>query len=491
MAARLAENLKFTANDINGDPWVGAKLYSYETGTTNPKTTWVDSVKSAPNANPMVLDSYGQATVFIDSTDGAYRFRLVSPGGVIIWTVDNVKAPLELLDEDAMTSNSASAVPSQQSTKAYVDALRTDMGNLIDQDLREAATPNFAGLTIGNVALGTAIFFNANQNLATTSSPAFAGCSVGGSPVLTQANYTPDNVVALEASTSVTVGSGGTYATITAALQALVDTYYPTYRTGGIRATINLLTGFIMAEQIIANGIDLSWITIVGVDAETVINRSSLTLAVNESRIPAFGAVNGGKSPLINQLFSMNTTGTATGRDGFFAHGAGSVINVASGAGVKNAGGYGLHAYNGAVINAAGAICSGAASNGALAINGATINAPSSTLTDAGINGAGAYNGSTLNLTSADVSGATSAGIFAEGASRVNAMNCDATGAGQYGVFSSKGAMVNIYGGSAKKGVDESNYDVVVAYGGMAIAHAAGGLSITANTMNPNGIIWA
>ena len=80
----------FTALDANGDPYVGGKLYTYETGTTTPKTTWTDSGKGTPNANPVILDSRGQAQVWIDNSDGNYRFRLLDSDDNTIWTIDDI-----------------------------------------------------------------------------------------------------------------------------------------------------------------------------------------------------------------------------------------------------------------------------------------------------------------------------------------------------------------------------------------------------------------
>lgn len=90
-ATSLAPQPKFTALDSNGDPLVGAFLYTYETGTTTPKETWTDATKSTPNPNPIILDSYGQANVWIDSSGGAYRLKLLDAEGDTIWTVDGIE----------------------------------------------------------------------------------------------------------------------------------------------------------------------------------------------------------------------------------------------------------------------------------------------------------------------------------------------------------------------------------------------------------------
>ena len=83
MAATLTSYPVFTAyHPITGAPLNGGKLYTFETGTSTPKTTWTDSTKGTPNANPVVLDSAGTANVWID---GSYRFRLDDSNDVVVW----------------------------------------------------------------------------------------------------------------------------------------------------------------------------------------------------------------------------------------------------------------------------------------------------------------------------------------------------------------------------------------------------------------------
>jgi len=74
----------------------------------------------------------------------------------------------------------------------------------------------------------------------------------------------------------VTVGTGGDYPTINSALEYL-SKLQPVYDSAGITATINLLAGFTMAEQVLVRGLDMGWVTIAGADAETVITHTALT----------------------------------------------------------------------------------------------------------------------------------------------------------------------------------------------------------------------
>lgn len=79
---------KFQAVDSTGAPLSGGKLYTYEPGTTTNKTTYSDSALTSANANPVVLDSRGEAAIF---GTGSYKFVLKDSDDVTVWTVDDVE----------------------------------------------------------------------------------------------------------------------------------------------------------------------------------------------------------------------------------------------------------------------------------------------------------------------------------------------------------------------------------------------------------------
>lgn len=74
--------------DANGEPLVGGKLYSYAAGTTTPLVTYTDYGGGTANANPVVLDSRGEASVWLGSA--RYKLKLTTATDVDIWTVDDV-----------------------------------------------------------------------------------------------------------------------------------------------------------------------------------------------------------------------------------------------------------------------------------------------------------------------------------------------------------------------------------------------------------------
>jgi hypothetical protein len=81
----------FTGIDTNGDPVNGGKLHTYVAGTTTAQTTYSDVNLTVANANPVVLDSAGRATVFV-SGGSSFKYVLTDSDDVTLWTADNIGA---------------------------------------------------------------------------------------------------------------------------------------------------------------------------------------------------------------------------------------------------------------------------------------------------------------------------------------------------------------------------------------------------------------
>ncbi len=87
--AVLTSYPKFQAFDGSGDPLSGGKIYTYTSGTSTPKTTYTDAGGGTPNTNPVILNSRGEASIWLD-TDAAYRFIIKDSTDTTITTVDNI-----------------------------------------------------------------------------------------------------------------------------------------------------------------------------------------------------------------------------------------------------------------------------------------------------------------------------------------------------------------------------------------------------------------
>lgn len=67
---------------------VGAKIYTYEAGTTTPKATYTTAVGDVANANPVICDARGEARIFLGA--GQYRIIMKNAAGTTIRDDDNV-----------------------------------------------------------------------------------------------------------------------------------------------------------------------------------------------------------------------------------------------------------------------------------------------------------------------------------------------------------------------------------------------------------------
>lgn len=144
--------------------------------------------------------------------------------------------------------------------------------------------------------------------------------------------------LALDASLEVTVGSGGDFATINAALASISTRVSRLYTVAGLTVTVRLLPGFIMAEQVIVRaGMDLSWITIVSDDAVVPVDAVAITvpLSAPDSLIPVFGATGGSKLPVIGAKFAFPVN--THGKDGVAVILGSEVRFLPGGAGVVRA----------------------------------------------------------------------------------------------------------------------------------------------------------
>lgn len=73
--------------DNAGAPLANGKLYTYAAGTTTPKATYTTAAGDIELPNPVILDAYGRAVIFIT---GSYKFTLTDVNDVLIRTTDNI-----------------------------------------------------------------------------------------------------------------------------------------------------------------------------------------------------------------------------------------------------------------------------------------------------------------------------------------------------------------------------------------------------------------
>ena len=65
------------------------KLYTYVSGTTTPQATYTDQAGTVANANPIILDSAGRATIWL-TVGETYTFALKTPADATVKTWDGI-----------------------------------------------------------------------------------------------------------------------------------------------------------------------------------------------------------------------------------------------------------------------------------------------------------------------------------------------------------------------------------------------------------------
>lgn len=86
--ATLATNVSFQCLGLDGKPLAEGKVYTYEAGTTTPKSTYTTMAGDVPNLNPVILDQNGKAKIFLG--DGAYRMRILDSNDALIDDINQI-----------------------------------------------------------------------------------------------------------------------------------------------------------------------------------------------------------------------------------------------------------------------------------------------------------------------------------------------------------------------------------------------------------------
>lgn len=142
--------------DAAGVPLAGGLLYTYIAGTTTPQATYTDSTSATANSNPIVLDSRGEANIWLSGS--TYKFKLCDSTNTEIWTVDNIAAPSTALSP-VFTSN---VTISDDSSGPALLITQTGAGPAIRvQDSADPDASPFIVDTSGQVGIGTASPANA------------------------------------------------------------------------------------------------------------------------------------------------------------------------------------------------------------------------------------------------------------------------------------------------------------------------------------------
>ena len=149
--AVLTPQPKMQFTTAAGVPLSGGKVYTYIAGTTTPQATFTDYSGATPNTNPVILDSRGEANIWLGGA--LYKFKLTDANDVEIWVVDYISAPTSAVSpvlSGNVTIDSDTPGPALKITQ-------TGTGPVLRvQDSADPDATPFIIDTAGNVGIGTA-----------------------------------------------------------------------------------------------------------------------------------------------------------------------------------------------------------------------------------------------------------------------------------------------------------------------------------------------
>lgn len=150
MTTTLSPSPKLQFFDSEGALLVGGKLYTYAAGTSTPLATYADSTGAAANPNPVILDSRGEANVWLGNS--SYKFVLKTSTDTLIWTVDNIE------NTSALTSLAGSG---GSALVGFIQSGSGAVATTVQAKLRETISVKDFGATGDGTTDDTTAFNNA------------------------------------------------------------------------------------------------------------------------------------------------------------------------------------------------------------------------------------------------------------------------------------------------------------------------------------------
>ena len=215
----------------DGNPLVGGKIYTYSAGTTTPLATYTDAGGLTANTNPIILNSLGQANIWL-AASSSYKFSVFTSADVLLYTVDNITAPIDYLS----LVTSLASPPPIGSTAPNTGAFTTLAATTGTITTVNSTTVNAATITATGTITAETLTFEGGGSMtkpaepgiqAITASVAANALTVTLNPTtldFRSATLTSGAVVArtIASAISVVVSSGSTLGTVSAVQSRIV-----------------------------------------------------------------------------------------------------------------------------------------------------------------------------------------------------------------------------------------------------------------------------
>ena len=160
MAGTLTPTPYQTVLDGDGVAVSGAKVYTYEAGTTTNATTYTTSDLSVANANPIVADSAGRCVAYL-AAGANLRFLVKTSADVTIDDQDNIlSVPGASVNLDVEGTVGEAVTAGQVlylSSAAEASPLTAGLWYLTDADAAPTSTtPQSIGVAVSAIAINAA-----------------------------------------------------------------------------------------------------------------------------------------------------------------------------------------------------------------------------------------------------------------------------------------------------------------------------------------------
>lgn len=108
MAAQLTPAPVLRVYDNSGNLAIGGSIFTYIAGTSTPLATYTDASGTTPNANPTILNSRGECSLWL-ATGQSYKITAFDASSNLLWTKDSISNTAAITA--AIITNGAQVVP--------------------------------------------------------------------------------------------------------------------------------------------------------------------------------------------------------------------------------------------------------------------------------------------------------------------------------------------------------------------------------------------